>query len=98
MSLRPEPISPVPEKIAHVARAAFPRDNAYLRLRDELGTIFTDIDFALRFPRRGKLAESPWQLAVGTLMQHAEDLYRIRLIDYSYGPGFGATNGTSYSS
>jgi transposase len=36
MSLRPEPIGPVPEETARVARAAFPRGNSWLRLRDEL--------------------------------------------------------------
>jgi transposase len=42
MSLRPEPIGPVPGETTRVARAAFRRGNAYLRLRDELGTIYTD--------------------------------------------------------
>jgi hypothetical protein len=41
MSLRPyHPGSPVPEKTALVVRAAFPRGNAYLLLRDRLGPLF----------------------------------------------------------
>ena len=54
MSLHPELIEPVPEETARVARAAFPRGNAYLRLRDALGSIYTDQDFADLFPRRGQ--------------------------------------------
>ena len=59
MSLHPEPIEPVPEETARVARAAFPRVNPYLRLRDTLGSIYTDADFADLFPRRGQSAEAP---------------------------------------
>ena len=37
MSLRPQTIPPVPDNTATVARAAFPKGTAVLRLRDELG-------------------------------------------------------------
>ena len=37
MSLRPEPIGPVPEETSRVAHAVFRRGNVYLKLRDELG-------------------------------------------------------------
>ena len=37
MSLKPSPVPDVPELTARVARAAFPKGNPYLRLRDELG-------------------------------------------------------------
>ena len=40
--LRPCPIGPVPAQTARVARAAFPKGNLYLRVADELGTLFTD--------------------------------------------------------
>ena len=46
MSLRPRPIEPVPDQTVQVARAAFVKGNPYLTLRDELGTIFHDDDFA----------------------------------------------------
>ena len=36
MSLQPEPIGPVPEETARVARAAFPKGNVYLQMRDLL--------------------------------------------------------------
>jgi hypothetical protein len=42
--------SPVPELTARVARAAFPKGNPCLRLRDELGPLFRDTDFAQRRP------------------------------------------------
>jgi transposase len=45
-----------------------------MRLRDELGTIFTDEAFASLYPRRGQPAEAPWRLAVVTLLQFAERL------------------------
>ena len=72
MSLRPEPIGPVPEETARVARAAFPRGNPWLRLRDELGTIYTDETFAPLFPTHGRPAEAPWRLALVTVLQFAE--------------------------
>ncbi len=46
MSLRPYPVEPVPEETAQVAQAAFPHGNLYVTLRDTLGTIFSDADFA----------------------------------------------------
>jgi uncharacterized protein YjbI with pentapeptide repeats len=46
MSLKPTPIEPVPEGTARVAKAAFRRGNPLLSLRDELGAIFVDADFA----------------------------------------------------
>jgi transposase len=64
VSLQPRSVPPVPELTARVARAAFPKGNRYLRLRDELGSIFRDADFAGLYPRRGQLAlppgNSPW--------------------------------------
>ena len=74
MSLRPEPIGPVPEQTARVAHAAFPRGTPWLRLRDELGTIYTDETFAPLFPTHGRPAEAPWRLALVTVLQFAEGL------------------------
>ena len=74
MSLQPSPIPPVPELTARVAHAAFPKGNPYLRLRDELGPLFRDGDFADLYPRRGQPALPPWRLALVTVMQFAEDL------------------------
>jgi transposase len=74
MSLQAEPIFEVPEMIAEVARAAFPKGNVYLTLRDELGTIFENDDFADLFPERGQPALSPWRLALVTILQFRENL------------------------
>jgi transposase len=74
MSLHPQEIPPVPEETRRVARAAFPRGNVYMRIRDELGAIFDDHLFAPLFPARGQSAASPWRLALTTVMQFAEGL------------------------
>jgi transposase len=44
--LKPSPIEPVPEGTARVAKAAFRKGNPLLSLRDELGAVFADADFA----------------------------------------------------
>jgi transposase len=74
MSLKPSPIEPVPEETARVAHAAFRKGNSLLKLRDELGTIFADADFADLFPRRGQPGLAPWRLALVTLLQFRENL------------------------
>ena len=43
MSLQPQPIVPVPEETIRVARAAFPKGNLYMTLRDEIGTLYDQI-------------------------------------------------------
>jgi len=74
MSLQPSPIAAVPEETARVARAAFPKGNRYLEIRDVLGTIYTDEMFADLFPRRGQPTEAPWRLALVTVFQFLEGL------------------------
>jgi transposase len=74
MSLHPHPIDPIPEETARVARAAFPKGNPYMRMRDELGVFYQDEAFATLFSTRGQSAESPWRLALVLVMQYAEGL------------------------
>ena len=74
MSLHPEPIPPVPEETARVAHAAFPKGNIYLKIRDNLGSIYIDEDFADLFSVQGQPAQSPWRLALICVMQYMEDL------------------------
>jgi transposase len=74
MSLSPHALEPVPEETVRVARAAFPKGNPYLLLRDTLGTIFQDDDFAACFPRDGQPGLPPWRLALVTIMQFREHL------------------------
>jgi transposase len=74
MSLRAPLFYQIPEQTAQVARAAFPKGNPYMRMRDELGPIYTNPDFAHRFPNNGQPAHAPAQLALVTIMQFAEGL------------------------
>ena len=74
MSLRPQPVAPVPDDTTRVARAAFPKGNPYLTLRDALGTIFQDADFAALFPPEGQPSLPPWHLALVTILQFRENL------------------------
>jgi len=74
MSLHPHVIAPVPEETVRVARAAFPKGNPYLTLRDALGSIFQDEDFAAVFPMNGQPGLPPWRLALVTIMQFRENL------------------------
>jgi transposase len=67
MSLRPT-------LMATVARAAFPRGNPNLHLRDRFGRIFSDAQFAPLFASCGQPAECPWRLALVTLLQFGENL------------------------
>ena len=60
MSLKPETISPVPELTARVAGVAFPKGNTFIKMRDELGSLFTDEMFAPLFlAGPGSLTLSP---------------------------------------
>jgi transposase len=61
MSFKPCPIGPVPEETARIARAAYPRGNIYLQLRDEYGTIYEGEDFVNLSPRSGQPAAAPWR-------------------------------------
>ena len=54
MSLKPTLVQPVPKETIQVAQAAFPKGNLYLNLRDKLGSIFQDEDFADLFPADGQ--------------------------------------------
>src|SRR5256885_14535786 len=74
MSLKPEPICPVPQETARVAKAAFPKGSTFIKMRDELGVLFQDELFAALFPKEGQPALAPWRLALVTIMQFAEGL------------------------
>src|SRR3989449_2265291 len=99
MSLRLHALEPVPEETARVAHAAFPKGNPYLLLRDTLGTIFRDDDFAACFPLEGQPGLPPWRLALVTIMQfrehladrHAAEAVRAR-IDWKYLLGLALTD------
>lgn len=99
MSLKARWVGEVPEETARVARAAYPKGNPYIQMRDEMGTIYEDEQFEDLFPERGQPAESPWRLALVTAMQFAEgltdrqaaDAVRGR-IDWKYALGLELTD------
>jgi len=69
-----QPLPPVPNDTIRIARAAFRRGNPYMLLRDKLGAVFADADFADLYPKLGQPAYAPWRLALVTLMQFREGL------------------------
>ena len=74
MSLKYFSSGSVPDQTGRVARAAFPKGNIYLKLRDEFGTIYDDADFETFFSMRGRPAESPVRLALIVVFQFLEGL------------------------
>ncbi len=67
-------IATIPEETALVAHAAFPNGNVYLWIRDELGQIYQDKDFAELYDERGQPGWSAWRLAMVCILQFMEDL------------------------
>jgi len=105
MTLQAQTEFTIPEETVRVARAAYPKGNLYLKIRDTLGTIYQDQAFAHLFPHNGRPVEAPWRLTLITIMQFLEELpdrqaadaVRGR-IDWKYllgldltDPGFDAT-------
>lgn len=105
MSLRAPLVYCMPDETARVAHAAFPKGNPYMRMRDTLGPIYINPEFAHLFPKTGQPAEAPAHLALVSIMQFAEglsdsqaaDAVRSR-IDWKYAlalpltdPGFDAS-------
>lgn len=74
MSMRPTDLLEIPSETIEVAKAAFPDGNLYMQLRDELGIIYHDHDFADLFPKKGQPALSPWQLVLVCIMQFIDNL------------------------
>ena len=66
--LQARKVGEIPAETERVARATYPKGNMYLTLRDELGQIYTDEQFASLFVWRGRPAESPGLLAMVTVM------------------------------
>src|SRR5918996_47338 len=99
MSLRLEPIGEIPAETARVARAAFPKGTAVMRLRDEFSALYQNEDFRNLYPTRGQPALPAWRLALVTVFQFLEhlsdrqaaDAVRGR-IDWKYALGLELTD------
>lgn len=62
----------IPEETVRIAKKAFRKGNPHIRLRDELGILYEDNEFATLFSSQGKPAASPGYLAMVTAMQYME--------------------------
>lgn len=74
MSLKPRPFGEVPELTVEVARASFRKGTLCLRVRDELGAVFSDEQFVGLFGDRGRPGWSPARLVWVSVLQFAEGL------------------------
>jgi transposase len=74
MSLHTQPLEPIPDLTRQIAHTSFRKGTLAMHLRDALGSIYADADFADLFPKRGRAAEAPWRLAVVTVLQALENL------------------------
>jgi transposase len=74
MSLERRADDGVPELTARMVRAAFPKGTLAIRIREALGPLLSDDDFAAAFPPRGRPAASPGALALVSVLQFAEGL------------------------
>jgi transposase len=107
VSMQPRPWPQIPEATVRAARAAAGKGEYPLamRIRDELGELFSDAEFAEAFGARGKPGWSPGRLALVMVLQMAENLtdrgaaHRVRFgMDWKYAlgmelddPGFDAS-------
>jgi transposase len=106
MTLQAQDYSQIPAQTVAVAQQAFPKGNIYLKLRDKLGVLYRDAQFAELFcATSGQACYSPGQLAMVTVMQFMESLsdrqaaeaVRSR-IDWKYILGLSLTDtGFDYS-
>jgi transposase len=74
MTMWPRPSHAIPTMTAQVARAAFPNGCLAIRVRDALGELFADVQFAELSATRGRPAVSPARLALVSVLQVAEGL------------------------
>src|SRR5215216_3342397 len=74
MSMHPQLFYVIPTETERVARAAFPKASPIMCIRDELGMLFADHDFAALFSDVGQPALSPSRLLLITIFQFLEGL------------------------
>lgn len=64
----------IPEETRRISRRAFPKGNVYMTMRDEIGLIYEDSQFAHLFSHAGRPGEAPGFLALVMIMQYMEGL------------------------
>src|SRR6266446_5763114 len=74
MSLKSPGLEPIPEETRRLVKRLCPKGTTVTQLRDALGPIYSDVQFAHLFPKRGRAAEAPWRLALVTVLQANEGL------------------------
>ncbi len=74
MSRRMSPRVPIPADTARVAHAPFPKGTLCLQIRDTLGPLYEDAQFAALFSPTGQPAEAPARLALVLILQFVEGL------------------------
>ena len=74
MSMHSAGLEPIPEETRQLAWRLCPKGTMIMHLRDDLGPIYQDEDFADLYPKRGREAAKPWRLALVTVLQAMEGL------------------------
>jgi transposase len=74
MSLEPRDFRTIPPVTVMTARGAFPKESLAIRIRDSLGPIWSDEQFAEAFSFTGRPAVSPVALCLVSVLQHVEGL------------------------
>src|SRR5216684_7000013 len=74
MSLKSHGLESIPEETRQLVERLCPKGTTVTQLRDELGPIYSDEQFAHLFAHRGRAAEAPWRLALVTVLQAIEGL------------------------
>lgn len=74
MSLRKQPLGPIPERTKQTAARVFRKGNPYVRLADELGEVYDFSDFSELFCTKGQPALHPVRLILVLILQFVEGL------------------------
>ncbi|MGZ6364194.1 MAG: IS1182 family transposase [Ktedonobacterales bacterium] len=72
--MKPQGLEPIPEETRRLVERLCPKGTMVTQLRDALGPIYSDEQFAHVFPTRGRPAYAPWRLALITALQAIEGL------------------------
>lgn len=67
-------IPPIPAETDRIAKAIFPKGSLYLTIGDQIGFLFSDLDFTEMYAIDGAPAVSPALLAMVTIFQFMENL------------------------